>query len=68
MPLQAELDPVVLVTPSVSAPRREPLMRAFVSIGLAALPVTQGPPGLHALLRGPRGDITLRGGFGPWNP
>lgn len=59
---------VSLRSMNVSAPRREPLMRAFVSIGLAGVPVTQGPPGLQALLRGPRGDITLRGGFGPWNP
>lgn len=53
---------------NVSAARREPLMRAFVSIGLAHVPVTVGPPGLHATLRGPRGDIHLQGGFGPWNP
>jgi hypothetical protein len=58
---------VSLRATSVSAPRREPLMRAFVSIGLASVPVTAGPPGLQALLRGPRGDIHLQGGFGPWN-
>lgn len=52
---------------SVSAPRREPLMRAFVSIGLTNVPVTVGPPGLHATLHGPHGDIPLQGGFGPWN-
>jgi len=59
---------VVLRSVSVSAPRREPLMRAFVSIGLAGVSVTQGPPGLQALLCGPRGDVTLQGGFGPWTP
>ena len=56
---------VSLRSMSVSAPRREPLMRAFVSIGLAGVSVTQGPPGLQALLRGPRGDVILPGGFGP---
>ncbi|HET7863462.1 MAG TPA: VOC family protein, partial [Burkholderiaceae bacterium] len=59
--------------PSGSALRDSPLgrpgglMRAFACIGLAHVPVTQGPPGLHATLHGPRGAIALQGGFGPWN-
>lgn len=51
---------VVLESIEATHPRNDALRLALDAIGLSALPVQAGPPGLAATLRTPRGLVTLR--------
>jgi hypothetical protein len=54
---------VALQALTLGADRPQPLAHALAAIGLRGMAVQPGAPALRALLRGPRGDVILQGGF-----